>query len=87
MLLEKILCVTAQNSGRKRICSHLYQDYIIRLLTLDALQCAENVVSYDRQMKTYDDVTLASVINDVILGFYLFINRRRHSPYSGVHRE
>ena len=52
MLLEKILCVTAKNSGRKRICSHLYQDCIIRLLTLDALQCAENVVSYDRQMKT-----------------------------------
>ena len=49
------------------------QGCILRQVTLDALQCTENVVSKDRQINTQYDVTDYRDESDVILGIYLSI--------------
>ena len=55
----------------KVIIVPMYNEFIPRLhnkVTIDALQSTENVASYIRH-----DITIASVISDVIWGFYLYI--------------
>ena len=53
----------------------------IRLVTRNELQCRENALSQDRQIKIQYYVTLASIISDVILVFIFFIFlRRRYFP-------
>ena len=44
-------------------------------------------ISSHRYRKSSYDVTLASIFNDVIRGFYLSMLRRRHFPHMGAHWE
>ena len=61
----------------------ILQGCIIRLLTLDALQSTENVVS----LESAYIVPLLSIISDDICGLYLSTLSRRHFPYIEAHRE
>ena len=63
----------------------MHQGSVIRKVTLNALQCAENVVFLAKiDIESTHDVTDYRGERDVICGFYLSMLRSRHLSYIGA---